>query len=140
MQAQIILGFDFGTKRIGVAVGNRLTCTAQPLKILRAVEGQPDWNIIGALIKEWGATAFVVGMPYTADGTLTEHVLRVKKFKNRLHGRFGLPAFEIDEFQSSLESEFFIKGSRESKKDQLDAISAAIILERWLNAPEIQVD
>ena len=133
----IVLGFDFGTKRIGIAVGNRLTGTAQPLKILDAREGQPDWDIVAGLISEWGAGALVVGMPYTADGTETEHLLKVKKFKNRLHGRFGLPVFEVDEFQSSYESEGFIKGSRESKKKNLDAISAAIILERWLLQDEM---
>lgn len=130
---EVVLGFDYGTQNIGVAVGNALTQTAQPVTILKARHEQPNWEEVEALIKEWLPDAFVVGIPYTKDGTETEHIRKIRKFMNRLHGRFGLPAVEVDESRTSLESEAFLRPSQRHKKGQLDAISAAIIVERWLN-------
>lgn len=130
---EIILGFDFGTKNLGVAVGNLLTETAQPISILKVTNNQPDWNDIEKLIRDWQPDAFIVGIPYTMDGTETEHIKIIRKFMNRLHGRFGLPVYEIDEAYSSSQSEQYLKPSKKGKKGSLDAISAAIIIERWLN-------
>lgn len=129
---EIVLGFDFGTKNLGIAVGNLLTETAQPITILKVTNNQPQWDEIQKLIREWQPDAFIVGMPYTPDGTETEHLKIIRKFMNRLHGRFGLPVYEIDESHSSALSEQFIKPSQKKKKGVLDAISAAIIVERWL--------
>lgn len=129
---EIVLGFDFGTKNLGVAVGNLLTETAQPVTILKVTNNQPQWDEIQKLIQEWQPDAFIVGMPYTQDGTETEHLKIIRKFMNRLHGRFGLPVYEVDESHSSALSEQFIKPSQKGKKGILDAISAAIIVERWL--------
>lgn len=131
---EIILGFDYGIKNIGVAVGNRLTNTAQPVTILKATDGQPNWDEIEILIKEWQPNAIVVGIPYTADGTVTPHIQRILKFIKRLHGRYGLPVHEVDERASSMESEQYIKPSKKHKKGQLDAHAAAIIVERYLNS------
>ncbi len=128
---ETLLGFDFGVKNIGVAVGNSLTETATPLKILKAVDGHPNWDEVASLIDEWDVTAFVVGIPYTQDGTITEHIRRIRNFKNRLHGRFGLPAYEVDESNSSLESYQYLSPSKRQKRGELDALSAAIIIERW---------
>ena len=128
----LVLGFDFGTQNLGVAVGNCLTETAQPLTILKITHNQPRWEEIEKLLQEWQPNAFIVGMPYTRDGTVTEHQKIIKKFINRLHGRFGLPVFVVNEAYSSQESERYIKPSQRHKKGQLDAISAAIIVERWL--------
>lgn len=130
---EIVLGFDYGVKNIGLAVGNRLTNTAQPIAILKADNGQPDWNEVEKYLKEWTPTLLIVGMPYTADGTETEHIKKIRKFMNRLHGRFGLPVVEVDERLSSQESEQYMKPSKKGKKGQLDAHSAAIIVERYLN-------
>src|SRR5699024_5366449 len=94
---EIVLGFDFGTKNLGIAVGNLLTETAQPITILKVTNNQPQWDEIQKLIREWQPDAFIVGMPYTQDGTETEHLKIIRKFMNRLHGRFGLPVYEIDE-------------------------------------------
>lgn len=130
---EVVLGFDYGTQNIGVAVGNALTETAQPVTILKARHEQPNWAEVEELIKEWLPDAFIVGIPYTRDGTETEHIRKIRKFMNRLHGRFGLPVMEVDESRSSLESEAFLKPSQRHKKGQLDAISAAIIVERWFH-------
>ncbi|MHC5225413.1 Holliday junction resolvase RuvX [Ignatzschineria sp. LJL83] len=129
---EIVLGFDFGTKNLGIAVGNLLTETAQPVTILKVTNNQPQWEDIQKLLDEWQPDAFIVGIPYTQDGTETEHLKIIRKFMNRLHGRFGLPVFEVDESHSSAQSEAFIKPSQKGKKGMLDAISAAIIVERWL--------
>ncbi|MDM1544527.1 Holliday junction resolvase RuvX [Ignatzschineria indica] len=128
----IVLGFDFGTQNLGIAVGNCLTQTAQPLTILKVTHNQPRWEEVEKLLKEWQPNAFIVGMPYTKDGTVTEHLKIIQKFINRLHGRFGLPVFIVNEAYSSQESERYLKPSQRHKKGQLDAISAAIIVERWL--------
>ncbi|MBS7828806.1 Holliday junction resolvase RuvX [Wohlfahrtiimonas chitiniclastica] len=130
---EIVVGFDYGVKNIGLAVGNRLTNTAQPIAILKATDGQPDWEEVARHLKDWTPTVLVVGIPYTADGTETEHIKKIRKFMNRLHGRFGLPVEAVDERLSSQESEQYIKPSKKGKKGQLDAHSAAIIVERYLN-------
>lgn len=129
----IVLGFDYGTQNLGIAVGNGLTNTAQPLKIVKVVNNQPNWEEIEKLLKEWEPQAFIVGIPYTKDGTITDHHKVILKFINRLHGRFGLPVYVVDESNSSIESSQYIKPSKRKDKGQLDAISAAIIVERWLN-------
>lgn len=129
---EIVLGFDFGTKNLGVAVGNLLTETAQPVTILKVTNNQPNWDDIQKLLNEWQPDALIVGMPYTKDGTETEHLKIIRKFMNRLHGRFGLAVFEVDESHTSAMSEQFIRPSDKGKKGTLDAISAAIIVERWL--------
>lgn len=129
---EIVLGFDFGTQNLGVAVGNLLTETAQPITILKVTNHQPNWEEIQKLLNDWQPNAFIVGMPYTQDGTETEHLKIIRKFMNRLHGRFGLPVYEVDESYSSTQSEQYLKPSQKGKKGVLDAISAAIIVERWL--------
>ncbi|UNM97090.1 Holliday junction resolvase RuvX [Ignatzschineria rhizosphaerae] len=129
---EIVLGFDFGTKNLGVAVGNLLTETAQPISILKVTNNQPDWNAIQKLLDDWQPDAFIVGIPYTQDGTETEHIKIIRKFMNRLHGRYGLAVYEVDESYSSSQSEQYLKPSQKGKKATLDAISAAIIVERWL--------
>ncbi len=132
-EVSIVLGFDFGTQNLGIAVGNRLTNTAQPVKIIKVTHNQPDWLEVEKILKEWEPQAFIVGMPFTKDGTVTEHLKIIQKFINRLHGRFGLPVYIVDEANSSIESTQYVKPSNRNKKGQLDAISAAIIIERWLN-------
>ncbi len=129
----IILGFDYGTKNLGIAVGNTTSHSAQPLTILPVKNNQPQWEMIEQLIADWQPDIFVVGIPYTQDGTETEHLKIIRKFIQRLHGRFGLPVFVVDESNSSIESEQYLKPSKRKKRGTLDAIAAAIIIERWLN-------
>lgn len=129
----IVLGFDFGEKNIGVATGNTISQTAQPLTILKANDGQPNWEEIEAILKDYTPQAFILGIPFTQDRRETEHIKRVRKFGKRLHGRFGLPLFEVDEFQTSKESQQYLKPSQKRKKGNLDALAAALIIERWFN-------
>ena len=93
----VVIGFDFGMKRIGVAVGQRVTGTATALAVLPAKNGIPDWQVIENLLKEWQPDLLVVGNPINMDGTASDMSRLSKKFANRLHGRFGVPCEQVDE-------------------------------------------
>lgn len=119
-----LMAFDFGTWRIGVALGNTLTGTAQPL---RTVSGDAEmrFRAIEQLVAEWRPDALVVGVPFHPDGTAHENTRRARRFARQLHGRFKLPVHEVDERYSTTEALAY--GARD-----LDAASAAIILEQFL--------
>ena len=97
MSSRSIMGFDYGTKSIGVAIGQELTGSARPLRSLKANDGIPNWEEIEKLIKEWQPDLLIVGLPLNMDGTDQEITVRARKFGNRLHGRFGKPV----EFKTS---------------------------------------
>src|SRR5690554_7331154 len=92
-----VLGFDFGTSSIGVAIGQSITGTATPLTALRAKDGQPDWSQVERLLKEWQPDFVVVGLPLNMDGTEQPLTERARKFGQRLHGRFGIQVVYQDE-------------------------------------------
>jgi putative holliday junction resolvase len=123
-QPQSFLAFDFGTQRTGVAVGNRLTRTAQAVKTVKA-EGDARFAPIALLIKEWQPDALVVGVPRHPDGNAHDMTARALRFARQLAGRFNLPVHEVDERYSSVEA------AAQGAKD-LDAESARIILEQFL--------
>ena len=118
------LGFDFGTRRIGVASGNALTRSASPLATIAAV-GEARFEAIGRLIGEWRPDALVVGVPRHPDGAAHQNTLRAERFARQLGGRYGLPVHEVDERYSTVEAAS--RGARD-----LDAAAAAIILEQFL--------
>ena len=99
-----LLGFDFGTRNIGVAVGQVITRTATALPQLKARDGIPDWSQLAALIEEWQPDGVVVGIPLNMDGTESPMSQRARKFGKRLHGRYNLPFFPADERLSSFEA------------------------------------
>lgn len=132
-----VLGFDYGTRQIGVAVGQTLTGNARPLKELRARDGIPDWNQIQALLKEWEPDALIVGLPLNMDGTDSEMSARAEKFARRLHGRFQLPVHCIDERLSTFEAKQTLRESGRSvptsyRDNPVDSLAAALLLETWL--------
>ncbi|WP_237467830.1 Holliday junction resolvase RuvX [Vibrio stylophorae] len=135
MQAQTILAFDYGTKSIGVAIGQAITSTARPLKALPARDGIPNWDQLEALLKEWQPDCLVVGLPLDMDGAPLEGITpRAKKFANRLHGRFGVQVELHDERLStkSARSDLFAQGGYKAlTKGNVDSQSAVIILESW---------
>ena len=124
---QTFLAFDFGAKRTGVAVGNRMmrTATAQPT--LRAESSADRFSQVEARIREWQPDALVVGVPFHPDGASHENTLRARKFARQLHGRFQLPVHEVDERYSTTEA--ISAGARDA-----DAASACIILEQFLRS------
>jgi putative Holliday junction resolvase len=132
-----VLGFDFGEKRIGIAVGQRITGTATPLTTLSSKD-KPDWNSIEALIKEWQPDTLVVGMPFNMDGSRSEIAEKIDRFCRQLEGRYHLPVAQIDERLSSAEAEHKLKLQRQQgrrkkiDKLEIDRLAAAIQLESWL--------
>ncbi|WP_396588165.1 Holliday junction resolvase RuvX [Bermanella sp. R86510] len=130
-----LMGFDFGTKRMGVSMGQRLTQQAQAVGCINAQDGKPNWHQLDALVKEWQPQGFVVGLPINMDGTESEMSRRANKFANRLHGRYGLPSFTIDERLTTFEAKQIAKQRGHKghyKSDPVDALAAQFILESWL--------
>lgn len=125
---QTILAFDFGERRIGVAVGQTLTRTANALCVLPARAGKPGWDRVAALVAEWGPDRFVVGMPTTADGSRHRLAAAIERFARQLEGRFRKPSAFVDERLSSHAAQ--AAGGR--SKQGLDAEAARLILETWL--------
>jgi len=119
------LAFDFGTQRVGVASGNSLTRSAQPLRTIAAT-GDARFETISKLIAEWQPDALVVGVPFHPDGAPHENTERARRFARQLSGRFALPVTEVDERYSTTEAAS--RGARD-----LDAASAAIILDQFLS-------
>jgi putative Holliday junction resolvase len=122
-----LLGFDFGTVRIGVAIGNTLTGSAQPLTVLDSVPTDRRFAAIARLISEWSPDALVVGRPSHPDGTAHEMTARCERFARQLGGRFGLPVHLVDERYSSAQAQ-----DEGAPADRLDAEAAAIILRQYL--------
>ncbi len=120
------LGFDYGLRKIGVAIGQGLSCTATPLTVLNSRQQQPDWSGITRLVEAWQPGALVVGMPVRATGGWQPMVGRVKHFMRELQRRFALPVYAVDERYSSWEARLVAGGEPE------DAHAARIILESWL--------
>ncbi len=122
-----ILAFDFGLKRIGVAIGNTMICQAKPLSVITATANEPKFAAIDSLIKEWGASRIVVGLPSHPDGTEHEMSARCRRFANQVHGRFNLPVELVDERYSSV----VIAAKR---GEIIDDRAAAIILQQYFDA------
>jgi putative holliday junction resolvase len=120
------LAFDFGARRTGVAVGNRISRSAQALKTLHA-QGDALWPQVQACLQEWQPDALVVGVPLHPDGAAHEMTARAKKFARQLQGRFQKPFFEVDERYSSVQAES--DGARD-----VDSAAACIILEQFLRS------
>src|SRR3990167_5462077 len=99
-----VLGFDFGLKRIGVAVGQTLTKTANPLAVLKAQRNEPDWKDVTTLIQSWKAEALVVGIPYNMDGSEQPLTQLSRQFVKKLRAHFSLPVYTIDERLTTIEA------------------------------------
>ena len=125
---QTFLALDFGLKRTGVAVGNRLLRRAEPRPTIRA-EGDTRFEKVAVLLREWQPDALVVGVPLHPDGAAHENTARARKFARQLRGRFGLPVYEVDERYSTTEA--LAEGAADA-----DAGAACIILEQFLRSLE----
>lgn len=121
-----VFGFDFGLKRIGVAIGNTLTRQARPLTVISEAENDKKFAAIAALLQEWRPDLCVVGLPMHPDGVEHEMSKRCRRFANQLHGRFNLSAVLVDERYSSA----VLNGRR---GEVLDAEAAAIILQQYFD-------
>ena len=131
---RVILGFDYGTKRIGVAVGQELTGSATALVTLAARDGVPDWQQITQLVQEWQPHAFVIGLPLHADGSANAVTQAAKDFGQQLQERYRLHSYWMDERLSSTEAlqRYPQRPGRAGRKSDLDKFAAQIIVESWL--------
>ena len=136
-----VLGFDVGAKRIGVAVGSAFGSGARALAVIDVHGNAPDWSAIDRLNTEWRPDGMVVGDPLTLDGGDQPIRNRAHAFARELHARYGVPVVLVDERSSSVEAaQRFALDRAEGRKRRrdavaLDAVAAAVIIERWLAAP-----
>lgn len=134
---ETILAFDFGKRRIGVAVGQQVTSSASPLAVVTNGPGGPEWASIETLVGDWQPSRLIVGMPTNADGSPAEIGESVAAFIDQL-GRYSLCIETVDERYSSLEAEELLRSRRKSgqkgriNKEMIDAAAAVLIAERWL--------
>jgi putative holliday junction resolvase len=129
-EKDIVMGFDFGQKKIGIAVGQIITATATPVSIIKAKNGIPDWDEIKNLIEEWKPSLLVIGFPINMDGTESEMSRLSLKFGRKLNGRFNLPFEMMDERLTSFEA----RQETKEQGEQIDDVAAKIILESFFEA------
>jgi putative holliday junction resolvase len=133
----IVLAFDFGARRIGVAVGNTETRHAEPLSTIDACDSSRRFAAISALIADWEPSLLVVGLPLSVDGSEHEMTVRSRRFANQLRGRFGLPVATVDERFTSADADVRLRDAGanwKQRKKRVDAVAAELILRDYLDA------
>lgn len=135
--SRTLLGFDYGTQRIGVAVGQEITATVSPLTVINSKNQKPDWDAISQLIEEWKPDLLIVGLPLHMDGSEQTLTDAARRFGNQLKGRYNLPVEMMDERLSSYEVESLLEDApqRKGKKraQAIDHLAAQLILQSWLD-------
>lgn len=131
---QVILAFDFGLRHIGVAVGQSITVSANPLPALSAERGQPDWAVVQSLISVWNPQALLVGLPYLMEGGEQAISFGARQFAKELQHRFNLPVYMMDERLTTKEAQRRLKEMNTKKNDPISihSFAAKLILESWL--------
>ncbi len=135
--AQRFFGIDYGTRKLGIAVGQTLTRTAMGIAVVPVRNGEPDWVQLDQLVKHWKPQALVIGMPYNMDGTDSDIMERVKNFAQGLSERYQLPWHSVDERLSTREAREISRnnadmtGKRYNDRGQVDAMAAQLLLESW---------
>jgi putative holliday junction resolvase len=124
MADEVVLGFDFGERRTGIAIANTVTRQARPLTTIETPTAVARWSAVQTLVDEWHPARFVVGIPRHPDGTPHEMTARCERFARQLEGRFGRPVARVDERYSSAVA---------GRVADVDAEAAAVILQQWLN-------
>jgi len=131
---KILLAFDFGMKRIGVAIGQIVTQTARPLETLKAINGEPHWDLVAKLISKWSPDAIIVGIPLNMDGTSQKITENAREFAKKLQVQFKIPIYEMDERLTTKDAreKLFQQGGYKALQDgQVDAVAAQLILQNW---------
>ncbi len=131
---KILMAFDFGMKRIGVAIGQTITKTARPLSTLHAKDGIPNWSEVKALLAKWKPQALVVGIPVNMDGSDQKISTNAREFGHSLHAQFQLPVYEMDERLTTKDARerLFESGGYKALQDgQVDRVAAQLILQNW---------
>ena len=139
MSSRTIIGFDYGRKRIGCAVGQELTSSARPLTTVAVHNNKPDWDHIARILEEWQPDIVIVGLPLNMDGTEHDMSRSARRFSNQINGRFNRPVELVDERLTSLEAEEIITEERrsgrmkkKSAKLSVDQIAAELIIKAWM--------
>jgi len=133
-----VLGFDYGTRLIGVAVGNQITQSAQALSVIENSPGGPDWAKVDALLQEWRPSALLVGLPLTLDDKEQPITRAARAFATALEKRYDLPLHAVDERYTSMEASRRFAEQRRSGTAKrkhaanIDSVAAQIIVESWL--------
>jgi len=130
---QIILGFDYGKRRIGVAVGQTVTATANPLTTVHVYHNKPDWQRISRLVDKWNPDLILVGLPLQMNGERQPMTAMAERFIRQLSSRYHLPVESVDERLSSFEARRRVGGNQ-----AIDPIAAQLIVETWLDEREDQ--
>jgi len=138
-RGEVVLAFDYGTRRIGVAVGQTLTGTASPAGFLASSDAGPDWQAVKQCLHEWAPSRLLVGLPYNMDGSDTVLTATCRAFGDELAQRFGLPVEFVDERLTSRAATDELREARRSgaktrrvRPEDIDALAARLILESWL--------
>jgi putative holliday junction resolvase len=134
--SHILMGLDFGMKRIGVAVGQTVTGTARALTTLKAKDGIPPWDKMDKLIKAWQPDALIVGIPLNMDGTMQSITKDALRFKEALEARYKIPVHGMDERLSTKDARerlFEEGGFKALQNGQVDSRAAQLILQNWLS-------
>jgi putative Holliday junction resolvase len=142
---EVVLAFDYGARRIGVAVGQTLTGTASPAGTLQAHGSSPDWTAIERCVRQWSPGRALVGLPYNMDGSETTLTATCRAFGDELARRFGLPVEFVDERLTSAAAADELREARRSgarsrrvRREDIDATAARLILETWLRGRPAQ--
>ena len=122
----IIMGFDFGMRKIGVAVGQKITKTASGLTVVQAFDGIPRWEYLDKIVLDWQPEIFIVGLPLNMDGSDSEMSKKAQRFSKRISSRYDVKSEMFDERLTSFEAR------EHEEKTKIDAIAAKLILESWL--------
>ncbi len=134
--AGVFLGFDFGTRHLGIAVGSIATGRAEPLTALPVRRNLPDWAALDRLVAEWQPTALVVGLPRNMDDSDSDMTRAARKFGQRLQGRYNLPVRWVDERLTSVDAKSALAEARvpwKRRKAQVDKLAACNILQAYLD-------
>lgn len=141
-----LLGFDYGKKRIGIAVGQEITASSSPLETIYAIDNEPDWTAITRHINEWRADGLVVGIPFNMDGSEHDMTRSARRFANMLEERYHLPVHTVDERLSSVEAERILSETEKKprglkhKKEMIDQIAAQLILKTYFSQHSMRHD
>jgi putative Holliday junction resolvase len=136
MPGQTFLGFDFGSRHLGIAVGSSATGTARPLDSAPVRAGIPDWATVDRLVKEWQPAALIVGLPLNMDDSENDMTRAARKFGHRLHARYNLPVHWVDERLTSVDAKNVLVEARvpwKQRRAQVDKLAAQGILQAYLD-------
>jgi len=135
---ETVLGFDYGTRKIGVACGQSLTGTANPLAALNSRDGAPNWAAIEQLINEWQPDSIVVGLPLNMDDSESESSQRARRFARQLHGRFRKTVWMVDERLSTREARDQLGSRTRGPDPRVDSLAAVLMIESYFNDGGVQ--